>query len=159
MASALHTVEATGLGRYMREALWAYPLTEAAHIVGIGLLFGSIAIVDLRLLGLGRHVPLAALVRFAVPWSLIGFGLAAATGLLMFSAHAAEFVEQPVFLLKMGLILTAGINAALLRTGALRVAASISGPAPPTLRVRWAAALSLALWLGVIVCGRLLAYL
>jgi hypothetical protein len=158
MASMLHTVEASGLGRWMREALWAYPIAEAAHIVAIALLFGSIAIVDLRLLGLGRRLPLGALVAFAVPWSLAGFALAATTGLLMFSAHAVEFLDQPVFLLKMALILTAGVNAALLRTGALREAGRIEQRGPP-MRVRTAAALSLALWLGVITCGRLLAYL
>jgi hypothetical protein len=158
MASTLHSVEASGVGRWMREALWAYPATEAVHIIGIALLFGSIAIVDLRLLGLGSRLPLAALVAFAVPWSLAGFALAATTGVLMFTAHAAEFVEQPVFLLKMSLILTAGINAALLRTGALRDAGRGSDTNPP-LRVRSAAALSIALWLAVIACGRLLAYL
>ena len=77
MTSALHTVEATGFGRFMREALWAYPITEAVHIVGLALLFGSIAIVDLRLIGAGRRVPAAALVSYAVPWSLLGFALAA----------------------------------------------------------------------------------
>jgi hypothetical protein len=158
MASTLHTVETSGLGRWMREALWAYPATEAVHIVGIALLFGSIALVDLRLLGLGRGVPLAALMAFAVPWSLIGFALAATTGLLMFTAHAVEFLDQPVFLLKMALILTAGINAALLRTGALRDASRSLDPSPPP-RLRAAAALSLVLWLAVIACGRLLAYL
>ena len=68
MASALHTVEASGFGRFMREALYAYPAAEAVHIVGLALLFGSIALVDLRLLGIGRRVPLKALVsRWPIP--------------------------------------------------------------------------------------------
>ena len=90
MASAIHTVEASGVGRFMREALYAYPVAETAHIAGIALLFGSIAIVDLRLLGLGKRIPLGALVAFAVPWSLAGFAIAASAGLLMFTAHAEE---------------------------------------------------------------------
>ena len=158
MASALHTVEATGLGRFMREALWAYPIAETVHIAGLALLFGSIVVVDLRLLGLGRRIPLGALTAFAVPWSLLGFVVAAGSGLLMFSAHATEFLVQPVFLLKMGLILAGGVNAALLHTGPLP-ALSRQAAAEPGTRVRVAAGLSVALWLGVIACGRLLAYL
>ena len=159
MSTAMHTVEATGLGRFMREALWAYPATEALHIVGIGLLFGSIAIVDLRLIGLGRRVPVSALAGFAVPWSLAGFVLAAATGLLMFTAHAAEFLTLPVFILKMGLILAGGINAAILHAGVLgdTRAWDIGATTPRAAKV--AGALSIALWVGVVACGRLLAYL
>jgi len=155
----MHTVEATGLGRFMREALWAYPATEALHIVGIGLLFGSVAIVDLRLIGLGRRVPVSALAGFAVPWSLAGFVLAAATGLLMFTAHAAEFLTLPVFILKMGLILAGGINAAILHAGVLgdTRAWDIGATTPRAAKV--AGALSIALWVGVVACGRLLAYL
>ena len=158
MASALHTVEATGIGRFMREALWAYPIAEAVHIVGLALLFGSIAIVDLRLIGAGRRVPAAALVSYSVPWSLLGFALAATSGLMMFTAHASEFIEQPVFLLKMALIFTAGVNAAVLRVGVLQRASQWPVDALPPPRVRIAAALSLVLWIGVITCGRLLAY-
>ena len=158
MTSALHAVEATGLGRFMREALWAYPVTEAVHIVGLALLFGSIAIVDLRLIGAGRTVPAAALVGYAVPWSLLGFAMAATSGLMMFTAHASEFLEQPLFLLKMTLIFVAGVNAAMLRIGVLQRASAWPVDGPPPRRVRIAAALSLLLWIGVIACGRLLAY-
>src|SRR4029450_10344522 len=120
MSTAMHTLEARGLGHFMRGALWAYPAAETVHIVGIGLLFGSIAIVDLRLLGLGRRLPVSALAGFAVPWSLAGFALAATAGLLMFTAHAAEFITLPVFILKMSLILVGGINAAILHIGLVR---------------------------------------
>ena len=123
MAASMHTVEATGLARFMREAMWAYPATETVHIAGLALLFGAIVVVDLRLLGLGRAIPAGALVAFAVPWALGGFLVAATTGLLMFSAHAAEFLVQPVFMLKMGLILAGGVNAAMLHTGPLRALA------------------------------------
>jgi hypothetical protein len=158
MPTGMHVVEATGVGRFMREALWANPAVEATHIVGLALLFGSVAIVDLRLLGAGRRIPAAALVGYAVPWSLLGFVIAATSGSLMFTAHASEFIDQPVFLLKMTLILVAGINAALLRVGVLQRADTWPADAAPPTRVRVAAALSLALWIGVIVCGRLLAY-
>jgi len=154
----MHSVEASGLARFMREALYAYPLTEAAHIVGLALLFGGIAVVDLRLLGLGRGLPVKPLVKLAVPWAIGGFFLAALTGILMFTAHAEEFLTHPVFLVKMGLILAAGCNAALLHAGPLAALPLEAGTLPPP-RVRIAAGVSLALWVSVIVCGRLLAYL
>ena len=84
--------------------------------------------------------------------------VAAGAGLLMFTAHAEEFLAQPVFMLKMGLILAGGVNAASLHAGPLQDPALAEGATPPA-RVRVAAGLSLVLWLGVIVCGRLLAYL
>jgi hypothetical protein len=159
VATSLHTVEASGLGRYMRESLWAYPIAETLHIVGIAALFGSLLVVELRLLGLGRRIPVTSLTRLALPWSLAGFVLAAAMGLLMFSAHAAEFIAQRVFILKMGLILLAAINAAVLHSGPLTTVArwDTAAPSPPAVRI--AAALSLILWTSVIACGRMLAYL
>jgi len=157
LASALHAVEATGFGRFMRESLYAYPVAETIHIAGLALLFGSIALVDVRLLGLGRRMPIAALSRYAVPWSMLGFLVAAASGLAMFTAHAAEFLAHPVFMIKMGLILAAGVNAAALHMGPLSDLAS--DDLDPSTRMRLAGGLSLALWLGVVACGRMLAYL
>ena len=158
MANAIHAVEASGVGRWMRESLWAYPGVEIVHIAGLGLLWGSIFIVDLRLLGLVRSVPVTKLVAHAVPWSLTGFLLALCSGLLMFSAHASDFLDNRVFALKMALILAGGVNAAWLHTGPFtRAAAWDTGVAPPS-AVRAAGALSIVMWIGVIACGRLLAY-
>jgi hypothetical protein len=158
VTTAVHAVEASGIARWMREALWAYPAVEAVHIAALGTLFGSILIVDLRLLGLSRDVSASRLARHALPWSVGAFVLAMATGLLMFTAHAEDFLTNGVFLLKMGLILAAGVNAGLLHTGPFRTVAQWDTAVVPPARVRAAAALSIAIWLTVIVCGRLLAY-
>jgi hypothetical protein len=87
----------------------------------------------------------------------LGFLIAALSGLAMFTAHAAEFLVQPLFMLKMGLILAGGINAAMLHMGPLRDVAS--DDVDPTTRMKLAGGLSLVFWLGVIACGRMLAYL
>jgi hypothetical protein len=155
----MHAVESSGLGRFMRESLWAYPIAETLHIIGIAALYGSLLVVELRLLGLGRRIDVASLARLALPWSVAGFVLAAAMGLCMFSAHAAEFIDQRIFMLKMGLILAAGINAAIFHTGPFVAVARWDKDAPPPPSARAAAALSILLWTGVIVCGRMLAYL
>jgi hypothetical protein len=159
---ALGALEASGLGQAMRQWLWLYPAVETVHIVGIGLLFGSIAVLDLRLLGLGRAIPVRLLSRHVLPWTIGSFLLIVPSGFLMFTAHATEFISSPVFVIKMCLILTAGLNAALFHAV---VYPSVDVwdseemrklPPPPSARL--SAAVSLLLWVTVIACGRLLAY-
>ena len=155
-------LEASGLGQAMRQWLWLYPAVETAHIAGIGLLFGSIAILDLRLLGVSRSIPVRLLARHVLPWTAAAFILIVPSGLMMFTAHASDFISSPVFAVKMGLILGAGLNAALFHA---IVFPSVEvwdaeemrelGP-PPSARV--SAAVSLVIWVAVIACGRLLAY-
>ena len=150
-------IETSAVARYMREAMWAYPAVESVHIVALAVVVGSIVIVDLRLMGLSRGLSVARLAAHALPWTLAAFAVAALSGILMFTAHAEDFLTNRVFLLKMGLILLAGINAGLLHAGAMRHAAAWDTALPPR-RVRLAAGLSILLWIGVIFCGRLLAY-
>ena len=158
MAMNMDSLEASGVAHWMREARWAYPAVETVHIIGLALLFGTIVIVDLRLLGFGRNVSAVAVTRNVLPWTLAGFGVAAVTGSLMFTAHAADFATLPIFLLKMTLIVLGGINAAWLHVGALKNAGQWEVATRPPRRVRAAAAVSLLLWMCVIACGRLLAY-
>jgi len=159
---ALGALEASGLGQAMRQWLWLYPSVETVHIVGIGLLFGSIAVLDLRLLGLSRTISVRTLAKHVLPWTAASFLLIVPSGLMMFTAHATECIDSPVFVLKMCLIMAAGLNAALFHTMVSRTADVWDAedmrklPPPPSARV--SAALSLALWVGVIACGRLLAY-
>lgn len=157
-AGPLGALEASGLGRAMREWLWLYPSVEIVHIVGIALLFGSIAVLDLRLLGLSRRVSARRLAAHVLPWTAGAFVLIVPSGLMMFSAHASDFVASGIFPLKMGLILLAGVNAAVFHMGVFRTVQAWDVGAAPPLAARAAAALSLAVWIGVIACGRLLAY-
>jgi hypothetical protein len=159
---ALGALEASGLGQAMRQWLWLYPTVETLHIVGIGLLFGSIAVLDLRLLGFSRDISARRLAAHVLPWTAGSFVLIVPTGLLMFVAHASEFISSEVFVLKMCLILAAGVNAGLFHTTVFRSAGVWDSdemralPPPPS--VRAFAASSMLLWISVIACGRLLAY-
>jgi hypothetical protein len=161
-SGALGALEASGLGQAMRQWLWLYPSVEIVHIVGIGLLFGSIAVLDLRLLGVSRAISARTLARHVLPWTAGSFLLIVPSGFLMFTAHASEFIESPVFVVKMCLILAAGANAGLFHTITFRTADVWDSeemrklPPPPSARI--AGALSLLLWIAVIACGRLLAY-
>lgn len=161
-AGALGALEGSALGQAMRQWLWLYPAVEIVHIVGIGLLFGSIAVLDLRLLGVSRHIPVRTLARHVLPWSAASFLLIIPSGLLMFTAHATEFIDSEVFVLKMLLILAGGVNAALFHTITFRTAdvwdSDEMRKLPPPPSARAAGALSLLIWISVIACGRLLAY-
>ena len=154
----LGALEASGLGQAMRQWLWLYPSVEVVHIVGIALLFGSIAVLDLRLLGFSRHLSVKRLGAHVLPWTAASFLLIVPTGMAMFVAHASEFIANPVFVLKMGLIFAAGINAALFHTLTFGKAAGWDVGQMPPMAARLAAGASLLLWIAVIACGRLLAY-
>jgi hypothetical protein len=162
LGAPLSTLEASGLGQAMRQWLWLYPTVETVHIVGIGLLFGSIAVLDLRLLGFSRSISVKRLAGHVLPWTAASFLLIVPSGLLMFTAHATEFISSPVFVLKMCLIMAAGLNAAVFHAIAYRTvdvwdADEMRKLAPPP-SARAAGAISLLLWISVIACGRLLAY-
>jgi len=129
---------------------FVYPALESAHIVGIGLLLGSLVVFELRVWGLGRALEPAALAKLALPVTLAGFVLAASTGLVMFAAQAEEMLSNRIFVVKMLLVLAAGSNALWLHLRA--------GLAARDRLARVQTALSLGLWLGVIICGRWIAY-
>ena len=158
MTSAAHAIEATGLGKVMRESLWGFPIVETVHICAFAVVVGSIVVLDLRLLGLSRRIPVSRLAALVLPFAIGGFAIAMLAGLTMFTAHANDYLTNEVFMLKMGLILLAGVNAGLLHAGSMRAVGRWDIDVVPPSRVRFTAALSIALWFGVIACGRLLAY-
>jgi hypothetical protein len=129
---------------------WAYPALEIVHILGIALLLGNLVLVELRVWGLGAALPMQDLARLALTVSLCGFGLAAASGLLMFASQPAELLANGAFVRKMLILMLAGLNAAAFHAR--------GGLARHDRTARAQTALSLGLWLGVIICGRWIAY-
>jgi len=156
--TAMGAIEASALGQAMRQWLWLYPSVEIVHIAGIALLVGSIVILDLRLLGVSRSLPVRRLAAHILPWSLASFVLIVPSGLAMFVAHASDLMGNPLFPLKICLILAAVANAGVFHSGVFRGAAQWDVDVMPPAAARVAAAVSLLLWVSVIVCGRLLAY-
>lgn len=130
---------------------WAYPALESVHIIAIALVVGSLVVFELRVWGLGTELPTPALARLALGTSLAGFGLAAATGLLMFASQPGELLANRAFVVKMGLLMLAGTNAALFHArGGVRRADAVA---------RAQTVLSLGIWAAVIICGRWIAYI
>lgn len=155
----LGAIEASGLGGAMRNSLWLYPAVEIIHIIGFAVLFGSIAMFDLRLLGVSRSLPVRALARHLLPWTVGSLMLIVPSGLAMFSAHASDFVSNGAFLLKLVLLFAAATNAAAFHAGAYRTVDQWDRDRATPAAARMHATLSLMLWIAVIACGRLLAYL
>ena len=150
-------IESFAVAQAMREHEWLYPAVAIAHIVGFSILFGSVVMFDLRVLGLARRIPVRALARLMLPWSVAALLLIVPTGLLMFAAHADDFLENRVFATKMALLLAAGLNAAMFLTGPYQTVKSWDTGTPAPLIARLSVALSIVLWVGVISCGRLMA--
>jgi hypothetical protein len=142
----------------IRQWVWVYPLVEAVHILGITILVGSVAMFDLRLLGLSRHLLVTDLAQHLLPWAYASFAVVFLSGFLLFATDAPAIAINPAFRLKLGLILSAGINAIVFHW---KVYPSVQrwnrGTTSPW-KVRAIAALSLLLWVAVIICGCLIAY-
>lgn len=151
LAAAL---EGSPLGAAMRGSRGWYPVVNVAHLAGLVLLIGAIGVVDLRILGLGRTVPLAALSRMLTPLAIVGLALLTLSGFLLFSADATPLARSPVFRLKMALAALALINALAFRQWFGDFA---SGREPPPM-ARAMAVASIGLWLTVGALGRLIAY-
>jgi len=149
----------TALSQAMRGDPWLYPLVEIVHIVGFAVLVGSVVLFDLRVLGCARGLPVQMLAQHLLRWGVGALLLIVPAGVLLFSAHPDELARNPAFQLKLVLIAAAGLNALAFHVFPYRSVTQWDRNvnAPPAARMH--ALLSILLWIGVITCGRLLAYL
>ena len=143
--------------RTLMQTAWAWPIAESLHFIGLSLLIGTIGAFDLRLLGLGRRIPIASMHRF-IPWGIAGFLINVSTGLLFVLTEPDQYVYNPSFHLKVAFLAIAGLNASAFYVTSYRdVCGDASCFAAPR-RARLIAAISLCAWIGVITCGRLLTF-
>jgi hypothetical protein len=149
-------LEQSAVGQLLRESLFLYPLANVLHVLAIATLFGSIAVFDLRVLGLARGVAVDALAKLALPVAAGALCIAVPTGIAMFIAEAPAYVRNPVFLTKMALIALAVVNIAVFHFGSLRDIRRFAKEPPRSARA--SAAASLGLWLAAVAAGRLIAY-
>ena len=143
--------DATSPFAFIATHAWAYPALESVHVFGVALLVGNLLALELRVWGRARELPVLALARLSLSIAIAGFVCAAASGLLMFASQPADLLANQAFTIKMGLVACAGVNAVVfhLRHGLQR----LDGWA------RTQTALSLGLWVAVMICGRWIAYL
>lgn len=144
----------TGIFDLMYSA-WGWPLAEIVHFTGLCLLAGSVGLFDLRVLGGLRTLPLAGLHRL-VPLGVAGFALCAITGLMFVTSSPDQYLYNPAWQVKMGLIGLAGANMVLFYATTARALRDGDQAAPPPLAAKAFALVSLISWTGVIAAGRVI---
>ena len=140
----------------MRTA-WAWPLAESLHFLGLCLLIGAVGSFDLRLLGVGKRIPIAAMHRF-IPWGLLGFAINITTGTLFILTEPDQYIYNPSFHLKVLFLGIAGVNASLFYVTSFQQAFGRSPSLDAPRRAKVIALVSLCAWMTVIVCGRMITF-
>ena len=149
----LQAIEQLQPVRLLKSSFVVYPVVNALHIAAIGTLFGSVLLMDLSMLGAIRSVPREKLVALLRRVALAAFAIAVLTGVTMFSIQATDYVRNPVFLLKLGLIVLAALNFVAFT---VLEAQKRSGEVSAVLRVL--AVASILLWSGVLLAGRFIGF-
>jgi hypothetical protein len=155
----LQNLEETELAGSIRHSLYIFPVLESVHVMALSVVFGTVMIVDLRLLGVASsRRPFARMSSELLRITWVAFALAALTGTLMFMTNARVYAGNTSFRLKMLLLALAGLNMAIFH---LTVGRTVprwgEAPAAPGLG-KLAATLSLALWIAVIFTGRVIGF-
>jgi uncharacterized membrane protein len=156
LASVAEQPLARKIGDAMVNLKWGWPASETVHFIGLCLLFGVVLLVDLRMLGFMKGIPFSTLHRL-LPWGVLGFGLNVVTGILFFIGAPPDFyVNNPVFIWKLALILVAGANA--LYFTVFEHAWTLGAGDTPPVAAKVAAASGILMWTGVIFCGQMLPF-
>jgi hypothetical protein len=155
LSEVFNWIEATPVAEFVQVNEFAFPVLEAAHVVAIMLVFGSIFMLDLRLIGVSsRSHAVTKLSAEVLPWTWASFAVAAITGALLFTSQAGSYAGNLQFQIKLGLIVAAGLNMLLFHFITWRSvgAWNTATPTPPAAKL--AGLLSLAFWVGAVICGR-----
>jgi hypothetical protein len=159
VATALDWLQSTNMAVLIRDSLLLFPLLEAVHVIGLALVFGTIAIVDLRLLGVAStNRPFQRLAADTLKWTGGAFALTAITGALMFTTNATVYFHNGYFRAKVALLALAAVNALVFELTSRRTVAEWDQDRSAPGAARAVAALSLVVWLGVIVTGRMIGF-
>src|SRR5262245_60693805 len=153
-------LQGSTLGHAMRESgVWTYGVVNLVHILGVASLFGSVLVLDLRLMGVWRKLPLVAVARPAVAVASTGFTIAATSGICLLATNATEYVHNPFFYIKFPAIGTGLLNVAVLHfLPAWKVAMRRELSPREGLQLAVAGGISLACWLTAISAGRMIGY-
>lgn len=155
----LKSIEGWGLATAIREGLFLFPVFEAIHVIGLAIVFGTILIVDLRLMGVAStNRPFQRMAPEILKWTWVGFAITVITGALMFTTNASVYYYNTYFRIKMVLLALAGMNMGIFELTTGRMVAKWGDQVPTPSHARTAARVSLAIWIGVIVFGRLIGF-
>jgi len=151
----LRSLEQTAFSQWVTLNPFGFRVFETLHVIAVVLVFGSILVVDLRLLGFpSTRQSFREIAGDALRWTWIAFTLAVVTGFVMFTSKPVAYSQNPFFLIKLGLLALAGINMLVFELVLVRTVERWDRDVPTPVSVRLAGTLSLLLWLSVIFAGR-----
>ena len=153
-------MQTSALGHFMRESgPWTYAIVNLSHILGVASLFGAVIILDLRLMGVWRGTPLAALAEAAAPVAAFGFALAATSGIGLLATKATEYIGNPFLYIKFPAVAIGVVNALVLNfSPAWHARGKRELSQRENRQLAWMGGTSLACWLTAIGAGRMIAY-
>ena len=136
-----------------------YPIVESVHVLALCLFLGLAVVLDLRLLGVTfQRARVSEIAERLLPWTTVGFALMVTSGALLFYAIPVRTFHSIFFRVKVAMLLGSGLNVLVFHSTIYRTVAAWDSDAVPPLRARVAGGLSLALWAGIVVAGRMIAY-
>lgn len=149
-------LEATGLAEWVRSSNEGYPSMIGLHAIGMAVMVGLSLVIDMRLVGFFRGIPVHAMNRlFGVAW--IGFGINFVSGSALFTAQATSYIVDWIFLSKMALVFIGAITAAILQPAVAAAGSWPNGRIPGgSQAIAW---IAIVIWIVAIILGRLTAYL
>jgi hypothetical protein len=155
----LKSLEASGIATRIRDSLLLFPLIESTHVIGLALVFGTIVIIDLRLLGIAStQRSFKRMASDILKWTWAAFALTALTGTLMFITNAVVYYHNFFFRTKMLLLALSGINMLIFELTAGRTIHNWDmAPSAPSAG-KAVAAVSLVMWISIIIMGRLIGF-
>jgi hypothetical protein len=154
----LKSLEDSGLATTIRNSAYLFPSLEAVHVIALSLVLGSIMVVDLRLLGLASRQRSATRVSVELLWwTWAGFALAALSGVIMFTTNARVYAHNTAFLIKMAMLVVAGLNMVVFHVTSARSMSRWDRQAAPPIG-KLGAALSLTLWIAIVFAGRVIGF-
>jgi hypothetical protein len=155
LTDLMEWLQATSLAVFIHRTAWAFTTVELVHVFAISLVVGTIASVDLRLLGLASTKrPFTELARQVLPYTWAAFGLAVIAGSLLFISQATAYFASTTFRIKMAILVLAGINMLVFELITVRGVQEWDRKPVPALPARLAGGISLTCWVLVVVFGR-----
>jgi hypothetical protein len=152
-------LENTAWSPALRDSIWTYPIVESIHVLALCLFLGFAVLLDLRLIGVAlRRTAVSEVAGRLLPWTFAGFVLMVVSGVLLFYSDPVKFYGNVFFRAKVIMLLLAGVNAGVFHAVAYRRVADWDVAAVTPRAAQIAGGVSLALWSGIVVTGRLIAY-
>jgi hypothetical protein len=152
-------LQATALSQLIVSNTWIWPAAETLHFIGLALLLGIVGVLDLRLIGFLRQVPIAA-IRELVPFAMAGFAVNAVTGAIFLVGHPEQYIHNVAWWFKVGSLALAGLNAAFFEVAVWpRTQALTEAQEDTPLEAKAIGVVSIVAWLGVLYWGRMLPFI